>query len=201
MLGDRLSVPQLMAKIDRDELFYDESGGGVTFSGGEPLMQAEFLSSCLQSCKDRGYHTAVDTCGYAPTETLLAVAAHIDLFLYDLKVMDDVRHQQLLGVSNVLILANLRHLDERGCQIWIRVPLIPGFNDDDENLTRTADFVNSLTNPPPLHLLPYHRIGSGKYDRLGIPYSLRKIEPLSSQRVAQVAERLSALGLNVKVGG
>ena len=201
MLGSTLSVPQLMTEIDKDRLFFDESDGGVTFSGGEPLMQPEFLLACLQACKGHDYHTAVDTCGHAPTETILEVAAGTDLFLYDLKLMDDARHEEFLGVSNALVLENLRSLNSHGSLIWIRFPLIPGINDDEQNLAATAEFVRSLNGPPPVHLLPYHRIGSDKYGRLGIPYSMKETEPPTGQHVSDIAKRLSALGLDMKIGG
>lgn len=201
LLGNTASVPQLITEIDKDRLFFDESGGGVTFSGGEPLMQAEFLLACLKACKQRDYHTAVDTCGHAQWQALSDIAAHTDLFLYDLKLMDAARHEQHLGVSNALILENLKNLNELGAQIWIRFPLIPGINDDEGNLAATADFVRSLNDPPPVHLLPYHRIGSDKYARLGIPYSMSQIEPPTQKHVFDVAERFLARGLDVKIGG
>jgi pyruvate formate lyase activating enzyme len=201
MLGKTISVTQLMLEINKDRLFFDESGGGVTFSGGEPLMQPEFLLACLRACKQRDYHTAIDTCGHTQWPTLSAIATHTDLFLYDLKLMDDARHEQLLGVSNALILENLRNLNKLGSQIWLRLPLIPGINDDEENLAATAKFVRSLNDPPPVHLLPYHRIGSDKYARLGIPYSMSQIEPSTQKHVFDVAERFLARGLDVKIGG
>jgi pyruvate formate lyase activating enzyme len=115
--------------------------------------------------------------------------------------MDAARHEQLLGVSNALILENLRNLSRQGCRIWIRLPLIPGINDDEANLTATADFVRSLNDSPPVHLLPYHRIGSDKYARLGIPYSMSQIEPPTQKHVFDVAERFLGRGLDVKIGG
>lgn len=201
LAGKRVSVSQLMEDINRDELFYDESGGGVTFSGGEPLLQPEFLMACLAACKSRGHHTAVDTCGYAPLETMLAVAAQTDLFLYDLKVMDDLRHRDLVGVSNEVILENLRELDRLGARIWIRFPLIPGFNDDDENMKATADFVRSMKSPPPIYLLPYHRIGSDKYARFAVPYATEDIRSPTRVRVSQIAGRLAEQGVDVRIGG
>ena len=201
LLGAGMSVGQVMSELDKDRVFYEESGGGITFSGGEPLAQAEFLLACLRACKQHGYHTAVDTCGYAPAEVLRQVATLTDLFLYDLKFMDDARHEEYLGVSNGLILDNLRELCERGCPTWVRVPLIPGINDDEQNLAAVADFVSSLAGTPVLHLLPYHRIGSDKYDRLGIPYPLEETVAPTDATLAAVAARLSARGLNVKVGG
>ncbi len=201
LLGAGVSVEQVMSELDKDRVFYEESGGGITFSGGEPLVQVEFLLACLRTCKQRGYHTAVDTCGYAPAEALRQVAALTDLFLYDLKFMDNARHEEHLGVSNALILDNLRELCERGCPTWVRVPLVPGINDDEQNLAAMADFVSSLAGAPPLHLLPYHRIGSDKYDRLGIPYPLEGVVPPTDATLATVAARLSTRGLDVKIGG
>ncbi|MBU0639295.1 MAG: glycyl-radical enzyme activating protein [Planctomycetes bacterium] len=199
--GRPWSVSEVMAAVDKDRIFYDESGGGVTFSGGEPLMQSEFLLACLRAGRERDYHTAVDTCGYASPETIMTVAQWTDLFLYDLKLIDDRRHQKHLGVNNAVILDNLRRLADRGQALCIRVPLIPGINDDEENVAALAAFVESLTNQPPVHLLPYHRIGGDKYARLGLPYTLAGVEPPTPERVAQVAARFSALGLRVKVGG
>ncbi len=201
LVGRPLSVSRVLAEIDKDRLFYEESGGGVTFSGGEPLLQAKFLLKCLEACKRNDIHTAVDTCGYASADDLLDCAAFTDLFLYDLKVIDQRRHEELLGVSNALILENLKLLDSRGHLIWIRLPLIPGVNDDDENLAAIAEVVGALKSFPPVCLLPYHRIGSDKYDRLGLRYSMQEIEPPTIQRLSRVAERLSALGLHVTVGG
>lgn len=201
MAGHEMSVAEVLAEVEKDRIFYDESHGGVTFSGGEPLMQADFLRACLEACRQRGYHTTLDTCGYARIETVLSVAATTNLVLYDLKLMDDARHRQYAGVSNAPILDNLRALDARGHALWIRVPLIPGINDDDDNLSATAAFVQSLRTRPPLHLLPYHRAGSDKYQRFGKRYTMAGTPPHTRERLAEIAGRLAALGLDVKVGG
>lgn len=200
-LGQPMSVAEVIKQLERDRLFFDESEGGVTFSGGEPLMQHAFLLACLQACHKRDIHTAVDTSGAAATEAILAIAEYADLFLYDLKLMDDERHRALVGVSNQLIHENLRQLVVGGKRVWVRVPLIPGINDDDENLDRLADFVLSLSPHPPVFLLPYHRIGSDKYDRLGRTYTLPNIEPPSKAHVETIAKRLSDQQLDVKIGG
>jgi pyruvate formate lyase activating enzyme len=201
MAGRRLSVAQLIDEVERDRIFFDESKGGVTFSGGEPLFQADFLLACLAECKSRGLHTALDTCGYAPAETMLAAAAQTDLFLYDLKLMDDGRHVDLVGVSNKTILENLRTLDQRGARLWIRIPLIPEFNDDAENLQATAAFVKSLKGPPPVHLLPFHRVGRDKYSRFAIPYETEDTQPPTRAHVSRIAAQLAAQGLEVRIGG
>lgn len=201
LMGSRVSTEQLLEEIDRDRIFYEESGGGVTFSGGEPLAQAEFLLDALRACGQRGYHRTVDTSGYAPAETLERVAAETDLFLYDLKLIDERRHREQVGVSNWPILDNLRRLCERGSRTWVRVPLIPGVNDDEDNLAATIELTSTLPGSPPVCLLPYHRIGSGKYDRLGIRYTLGEIEPPAETALTAVADRFRARGLDVKIGG
>jgi pyruvate formate lyase activating enzyme len=204
LIGKPYPVDELMRELDKDQVFYDESGGGITFSGGEPLApkrNAEFLLACLEACRDRGHHTAVDTCGYVPRDTLLRAASLADLFLYDLKLMDDELHQRYTGVSNRLILENLMALSNAGGTVWIRVPLIPGINDDKKNLEATADFVSSLPRSHPMHLLPYHKVGGDKYRRLGETYSLNHIEPPEKQYSSTIAELLRAKGLEVRLGG
>jgi len=138
MIGRRMRVEQLVAEVLKDRIFFDESGGGVTFSGGEPLMQPEFLAQVLRACRAEQVHTALDTCGYAERDQLLELAGMCDLVLYDLKCLDDRRHQQQTGVSNQGILDNLEALAEQHANIWIRVPLIPGLNDQPEELEAMA---------------------------------------------------------------
>lgn len=198
--GRTITVSELLAEIKRDTIFYDESGGGVTFSGGEPLVQAVFLKEALAGCKALRIHTAVDTCGYAPRETLLSVCDYVDLFLFDLKVMDDGRHQRYTGVSNALILENLRLLDDLGRDIAIRVPLIPGLNDDEENLRKTAEFVSSLKRVPCVHLLPYHEIGVDKHARLGKAY-LVDAKPPEESHIEASRGVLADYGLVCHIGG
>jgi len=201
MAGTALTVADVLAAVEKDRVFYVESGGGVTFSGGEPLMQAAFLHACLQGARERGHHTVVDTCGHAPTAELLHVAGAADLFLFDVKLMDDARHRGLLGVSNRLILDNARALGRRRAPMWLRVPLLPGVNDDQKNLEATAGFARSLGSVVQVNLLPYHRTGSEKYRRLGRPDGMESRPEPTPERVAEVVAFLSKQGLNVKVGG
>ena len=201
MAGASLTAAEVLAAVDKDRVFYVESGGGVTFSGGEPLMQAAFLRACLEGSRERGHHTVVDTCCHAPTRELLDVAAAVDLFLFDLKLMDDARHRELLGVSNRLILDNARALGKRGAPMWLRVPLLPGVNDDQDNLEATARFARTLGSVVQVNLLPYHRTGSEKYRRLGRPDGMESRPEPTPERVAEVVAFLSKQGLNVKVGG
>lgn len=199
--GKKITVADLMVEIEKDTVFYDESGGGVTFSGGEPFTQPIFLQALLRLCKERKIHTAVETCGFVDSETLLSTSNYVDLYLFDLKVIDDERHQRFTGVSNRLILENLRQLSRSQDHITVRFPIIPGVNDDDGNVSRIGEFVSPLGNVEEVDVLPYHKLGIEKYKRLGMKYRMGEIQPPSKQDVARIAERLRNLGLKVKVGG
>ncbi len=166
--GRPVTVGQVMEEIIKDKPFYEESGGGVTFSGGEPMQQPRFLAELLLSCRKQGIRTAIDTSGNAPNaefERLLPLAG---LFLYDLKVLDDERHRRLTGVSNRLLLKNLQRLSEAGAPLALRVPVVPGVNDADNDLQALAGFCAALPNRHPVHILPYHRGYVGKARRLGL---------------------------------
>ena len=203
LLGEEKGVAEVVAEIQRDQVYYRESGGGVTFSGGEPVANgnAPFLLDCLEECGRRGIHRAVDTCGHVTTDALLAVAENADLILYDLKVMDDALHRLAVGVGNERILHNLKILVEKGHDVWIRVPLIPGLTDDKENLAAVAEFAAGLARPCPVHLLPYHAIAGDKYGRLGMEYQLSGLAPSDPGRVNEQAELLRSHGLEVYIGG
>ena len=199
--GREMTVAQVMAEIERDIPFYDESGGGATFSGGEPLMQRDFLLALLRTCREQEIHTAVDTCGFSTWETLDTIREHVNLFLYDLKLMDPAKHRAFTGVSNESILCNLQALSRWGHAIVLRVPLIPGVNDDDENIRQTGAFAAALPHLERVDILPYHRAGIEKYHRLGKDYGLPEIGPPTDEKVAQAARILRGFGLHVKIGG
>lgn len=201
MIGKNVTIAEVLEEIEKDTVFYDESGGGVTFSGGEPLMQPTFLRGLLEICKERGMHTAVETCGLTQSETLLRIAAHVDLFLYDLKVIDSRIHERLTGVSNSRIVQNLRTLSSQLAKIIIRFPLIPGANDDEENLVQMARFVSSLKNVQEVQILPYHKGGIDKYRGLERPYELLEINPPSSEQISKAVDPFAAYGLKVRIGG
>ncbi|MBN1177808.1 MAG: glycyl-radical enzyme activating protein [Anaerolineae bacterium] len=170
-VGREVTVAEVMAEVEQDVPFYDESGGGVTFSGGEPLAQPDFLRALLIACREREIHTAVDTCGFAPWEVVDSLRKHVDLFLYDLKLIDEAHHRRFTGASNALILANLRALAERGHAITLRVPVIPGITDDEENLRQIGALAAEL-GIQQIDRLPYHAIGAEKYKRLGRRYEM-----------------------------
>jgi len=195
IVGREMTVAQVMAEIERDVPFYDESGGGVTVSGGEPLFQPDFLIGLLRACKERDIHTALDTAGHATWETLERVREYVDLFLYDLKLMDDARHRTFTGVSNDLIVRNLHMLSQRGHDVVLRVPVVPGINDDQENIRQIAAFASALPYLSRVDLLAYHPIGSEKYEQLGWVYRLPETPRPSEVRMAEIAQVLRASGL------
>jgi pyruvate formate lyase activating enzyme len=197
--GQEISVVELMAEIERDVPFYDQSGGGVTFSGGEPLLQPPFLKALLQECKKRGIHTVVDTSGYTTWDVLDGLRGDVDLFLYDLKMIDSDRHKSYTGVSNQLILNNLQRLAACGTQIEIRVPLIPGVNDDAESLNKAAAFITRLPNIARIELMTYHDIAASKYQFLGLDYPFDDLKPPSKTGAQEAARIFEAIGFGVKV--
>jgi pyruvate formate lyase activating enzyme len=198
-IGFRVSVDEVMFEIMQDAIFYEQSGGGVTFSGGEPLLQVEFLMALLEACRSRGVHTAVDTCGYAPREDLRRVAQTADLLLFDLKLMDIDAHAKYVGVSNELILANLREL-ATSCPMIIRLPMIPDLTDTDRNLDAIAGFLEPL----PLRrisLLPYNKLGEDKHERYALPGHRPNWTVQDPTTLRRKAERLEARGFEVSIGG
>jgi pyruvate formate lyase activating enzyme len=200
LVGREVTVAEVLDAIERDTAFYDQSGGGVTISGGEPLAQPDFLRELLRACQARGLHTTLDTCGCAPWEALDSVRQYVDLFLYDLKLMDDERHRAFTGVSNRPILENLRRLSREGHRIVLRVPVIPGINDDEENLRAMRTFAADLPHLERVDLLPYHRIGRDKYQRLGKPCPMPETEPPSEARMAEIAQILGSFGVEIRQG-
>lgn len=201
ILGREVGVEEVMQQIEKDTLFYDESGGGVTFSGGEPLMQPDFLMGLLQACGDLDIHRTVDTTGCADTDLLMTVAEETDLFLYDLKIMSAEEHRKYTGLSNSRILANLETLAAQGVRITVRMPVIPGINTGDGNLSLLSSFLSDLPGVDGIHLLPYHCAAKGKYRKLDLTYRLGDLTPPSEELMASVAQRLKRFDLNVKIGG
>jgi pyruvate formate lyase activating enzyme len=201
MSGEQLSLTQILGEIEKERLFFDQSGGGVTFSGGEPLQQHQILIQLLDECKKRGIHTVVDTAGLAKTAILLEVAKRTDLFLFDLKIMNSEKHRKWTGVPNENILKNLRILAETGAKILIRIPLIGGVNDDEENLTKTAKFISELSGEMKVvNFLPYHPIAQTKYLKLGRSADFIKLEKPTEESMIQAISIFGKSGINASVG-
>jgi pyruvate formate lyase activating enzyme len=196
-----LTVEDVMSEIRRDSAFYEESGGGVTLSGGEPLSQPDFALALLKACKKDNLHTAVDTSGCAPWDVIDRIRPYVDLFLYDVKLIDDGKHRKFTGESNDSILKNLRALSKRGHNIIVRVPVIPGINDDDESIRRIGEFVAALPAPVGIDILPYHNLGIDKYSRLRKKYRLPEARPPSAERLSKITQLLTRCGLSVGIGG
>jgi len=192
-----MTVQEVMADIEREIPFYDESHGGGTFSGGEPLMQPTFLSTLLKACRAQEIHTVVDTSGFANWKMFEQILENVDLFLYDLKHMDSMRHREVTGVPNNVILENLRRLSASGAECIVRIPLIPGINDDEKNLLESGKFLASLPHIQSVELMGYHDIAQAKYEALGRAYALTAIKPPTEAAVQHAADVLRSFGLNV----
>jgi len=201
LIGKTMSVEEVLAEIAKDTVFYDTSCGGVTISGGEPLMQPSFLMDLLEACGKMGFHRTVDTCGYAERQVLLETACRTDLFLYDIKHMDPAKHTEFTGVSNERILANLAFLSRRDVEIIIRFPVIPGLNSDVENVDQTGAFVSSLPGVTRINILPYHAAATAKYKNLGLKCNTAIVAPSSPEFFESIAKRLETYNLTVKIGG
>ena len=200
-VGRNVTVGEVMREIEKDIAFYDQSGGAITLSGGEPLMQPEFLLRLLDACATLDLHRTVDTTGYADSELILQVAQKTDLFLYDLKLMDAARHRNFTGVSNENILNNLKLLAQNKARIQVRVPIIPGINSDAENIDRTAAFVAALPGVEQVAILPFHNSARSKYGRLGMECVSSGIERPSKDGLKIIAASFEKSGLQVKIGG
>ncbi|MFZ4522206.1 MAG: glycyl-radical enzyme activating protein [Bacteroidales bacterium] len=202
MSGTSMTVAEIMEVIEKERIFFDQSGGGVTFSGGEPLMQSPMLLELLDECGKRGIHRAVDTAGYASNATMMEIARRTDLFLFDLKMMDTLIHQQWTGVTNEKILHNLKTISATSVPIIIRIPLIGGVNDTEANIRPTAEFIAALpVKITEVHLLPYHAIAQHKYDKLGKPDAFIPMEEPSLESLDKVIGWFAEFGITAQTGG
>ena len=200
--GQLMSVDQVMNEIKKETLLMDTSMGGVTFSGGEPLLHHAFLLELLKACGEENIHRCIDTTGFTKKETLLKVADKTEHFLFDLKLMDSVKHKEWTGVSNELILENLQLLTSLGKTMNIRIPLIKGVNDDEENIQQSAKFIASLAGENPIvNVLPYHNIAEKKYQKLGKKYKEGIMAEPDVTRQNEILEIFKSYGLNAIIGG
>ncbi len=188
MMGEERTVDEIFREIEKDTVFYDNSGGGYTLSGGEPLLQAQFCLELVEMCKNTGFHGAIETSGYGDTQDLKQLARMLDLVFFDIKEMDDRKHRSFTGVSNELIIHNLEEIQEDAKEIIIRTPVIPGLNDSIENITKIAELCNRLKRVQKWELLPYHKLGEYKYESLGRDYELKEIRPPDKKHMQQLLE-------------
>lgn len=195
--GEYMTVEEVMAEVERDEIFYRNSGGGVTISGGEPLFQWAFTYRLLKACKERYLHTALDTSGYARWPILEKVLKHVDLVLYDIKHMDPQLHKEGTGKDNKLILANLRRIP-REVKIWLRVPLIPGYNDSVKNLIEVAKLGKEV-EAERVSLLPFNKLGEGKYEQLDRRYIMAHTAEPTIQCLEEAKEIVEDIGIKVTI--
>lgn len=199
--GKIMSIADITAEIKKELPFFDQGGGGITCSGGEPLSQPESLLALLQACGHLGIHRAVDTSGFAPVETLLQVAQHCELFLYDIKHIDSTIHERFTGVGNELILSNLRALSDEGHAIRVRIPLAAGVNDDEKNIRATGAFVARFKGVQGIDLLPYHPSATAKYRKLGKTYQGASLAAPTKAQITEIADILKNYVIDVNIGG
>ena len=203
IMGKYVTASEVFKQVAADAIFYQRSGGGMTLSGGEPLNQPQFAITLLQLCHDSAIHTTIDTCGYASWESARRVLEQVDLVLYDFKHMDPVAHKKLTGVSNDLILDNAKKIrQELNLPMLARVPIAPGLNDSVENIQATAKFIaTELDDSVRVHLLPYHRLGEAKYERLEKSSQSVSLDPPSDEHVLELQKIVESFGLSVVIGG
>lgn len=202
VIGRDVTVGEILDEVIKDRSYYFRSGGGVTLSGGEVLFQPEFTASLLKVLKENGLHTAIESTGFAKFETIQRVLPYLDLYLMDIKHMDDGKHKMYTGQSNKIILENARHIADSGMNLIIRVPVIPGFNNTESEIRQIAEFAQSLDTVHELHLLPYHRLGQDKYEGMGRSYELKGIEPLNEEQMQKLLHVISDIPkLRCQIGG
>jgi len=200
--GEEIEIDALIEVLRRDRHFYEESGGGVTFSGGEPLMQTEALNQLLESCKKEGLHTTIDTSGFAKREQFEQILPHTDLFLYDLKNMDGELHTEYTGVNNGVIQSNADFLLENKANLVFRIPVIPGINTTEEEVSRMIGYLEErLERLKEVHLLPYHRIAENKYFRLRMKEHLSQVKEPDQAYMEKLKTKFEKTGLEVVIGG
>lgn len=200
MKGRTYSVDEIVDEILKDTVFYENSGGGVTFSGGEPMLHVDFLEEVMAQCKARGIHIAVETCGYAPKENFLRLVKYVDLFLFDIKHFNSHIHKEFTGVGNEKILENCKAIRAVGAQVITRVPVIPTFNMNVETLSNIASFAVSI-GIKEMNLLPYHRFAANKYDMLGRDYWHPGVERVEIEEVEVLRDAIAREGIKIAVGG
>lgn len=200
MSGEEMEVRDVLDIIERDKMFYDMTGGGVTISGGEPLLQTGFVRELTRECRECGIHTAIETTLYANREDVKRALEFIDLVFVDIKHINSQIHEEFTGVRNERILDNIHMIDDLGKQFIIRIPFIPGFNDDDATQKKIFQWASKLNNLKWIEVLPYHRLGIGKYQGLAREYSMGKISPVLKQSLSYLKEFGTEFGVDIRIG-
>jgi len=206
LIGKPITVDDIIRIATSDELFFDASEGGITFTGGEPLAQPRFVEAATAALRERGFRSVIDTSGYAPTDSLLRIAAHTNLFLYDIKYISNDQHKEICGVSNTMIHANIRALADVGASVMVSVPYIPGYTDSDDNMIATARFVAMLkpagrSRPYPMRILPYHDAARAKYQRRGQAYLCDGVKIPGSEQLERAAALFRSYDIDTTIGG
>ncbi len=199
--GQEVTVREVYEQLKKDEIYYNYSGGGITLSGGESLLQPEFSAELFKACHQSGWHTVVETALFVSQDAIQTVLPHTDLFLADFKVFDSETHRTYTGQPNDRIKENIKFISENGGKIILRIPLIPGVNNSESNIRSTAEFAKQLGTIEEIDLLPYHRLGVNKYDQLGRDYLLPDLRQPSGKVMQQIAEILKEYGFLVQIGG
>ncbi len=200
-VGYKISVEELFKTIQGDKIFFEESSGGVTFSGGEPLMQSDFLIDILKVCKKNNIHTCVDTTGFTAEKTLHKIAELTDCFLFDLKLINNYLHYRYTGVPVHEIISNLNWLDQNNKNVILRFPVIPGITDLKQNISELKSFLKSFKNINRIDILPYHNISNGKYTRFKKENKMNDADPLSDDEMLQLKTEFESIGFKVGIGG
>lgn len=204
IIGKYYSVDELLTELIKDKVFYETSGGGVTLSGGEPTMQHKFIKEISSQLKKEHIHVALDTSGYISWKILKTILQFIDLVLYDIKIIENQKHLTLTGVKNNIILKNVKNISKMGVPLYIRFSLIPSYNDSEKEINSIVNFVMNLKSVQQICILPYHKLGVGKYEKLGKEYLLRNLKPPSEQLIEEVKmivkNKVNAKGIKVTIG-
>jgi pyruvate formate lyase activating enzyme len=200
-IGYQISIDELLKTISGDKIFFEESDGGVTFSGGEPLMQADFLYEIARLCKENNIHTCLDTTGFATEKTIHKIASVIDCFLFDIKIIDNELHKKYTGVPVDGILKNLQWLDANHKNVILRFPVIPGITNTTKNLKEIKEFISDLKNTKQIDLLPFHTISKSKYNRFNKEYKMGDTPTPSDDEMKELKKEFETIGFTVSIGG
>ncbi len=196
-----MTVEDLLQEVRKDIVFYRHSGGGVTFSGGEPLIQPNFTRKLLKVCKEEGINVGIDTCGYVPWSNIEHALPYVDFFLFDIKQMNSKKHRRITGVTNGLILKNARSISEKGIPIYVRVPVIPGYTDSDCNIRAISHFASNLSSLIEVHLLPFHHLGKRRYQILDRPYPMEEVPLIDRHTMQDMKCLVESYGVKCSIVG